>query len=93
MRSKEEWRVAVTSINSDDCEKVYLLRCAASSVIAAYQKVRLIPSYLRVLHLKLFTLSSLNFYEILINGNLKSFMTQVKGKGRSRRYAPGESFT
>jgi hypothetical protein len=55
-------------------QKVHLLRCAASSVIAwlrsakpAYMQVRLIPSYLRVLHLKLFTLSSdfLTFYETI----------------------------
>jgi hypothetical protein len=35
-------------------KKVHMLRCAASLVIAAYAKVRLIPRDLRALHLELF---------------------------------------
>jgi hypothetical protein len=46
-----------------------MLRCAASLVIAAYDKVRLIPHDLRALPAELFTQPShsahlLNFYEL-----------------------------
>jgi hypothetical protein len=39
-------------------EKVHLLCCAASFVIAAYFSVRFIPQDLRALHLDLFSLPS-----------------------------------
>jgi hypothetical protein len=40
-------------------QKVHLLCCAASFVIAAYVYVRLIPQDLRALHLELFSLPSI----------------------------------
>jgi hypothetical protein len=39
-------------------QKVHLLRSASSFVTAAYFYVRLIPQYLRALHLDLFSLPS-----------------------------------
>jgi len=39
-------------------QKVHLLRCAASFVIAAYPQVRLIPQDLRASHMALFSNSS-----------------------------------
>jgi hypothetical protein len=50
-------------------QKVHLLRCASSFVIAAYFYVRLIPQDLRSLHLELFAVPSVltTFCEV-ING-------------------------
>jgi hypothetical protein len=48
-------------------EKVRMLRCASSLVIAAYFYVRLIPQDSLALHLELFTVPSFfaTFYEVV----------------------------
>jgi hypothetical protein len=50
-----------------------MLRCAASFVIAAYEKVRLTPQNLRALPAELFTQPSFSIYYKVVNHSGRRF--------------------